>query len=1180
MFSAVFILLLLLYARPYHVLGIGGEPVIKEHPLDVLVVKNDPATLRCNVSGDNVKITWYKDDQPVNTGNAHRLILPNGSLFLLRADHDLGTYYCFVSNEFGNATSQLAHVRQATLRDEFRVRPHNVNAVLGKDAILECSPPRGFPEPSVSWRRDDHPLPDNRRYSLHPSGNLIIENVQRSDSGLYTCVAMNMVGERTSPSARLFVSEKPRFLVEPKDVVGEVNSSVLFDCRVAGEPVPTVSWKKRNCVPIDEYTKCSDNMPIGRAYITEDSRGLRIERVQPQDEGEYVCVAKNGAGDIESSARLRVNSPPVIVRAPIDVLTNIGERAVLNCDAIGRPKPSVFWSKDGDPLFSFLTGFRSIDGHVEVTEAGSLILSHIKPTDKGVYTCAAVNSAGSALKKAVLKIELDASEFTPPPLIIYGPSAQTIPVRDLAMLPCQANVDNQVNVTWYRNGERIEQNSRFNQAPSGTLRISDLRKSDSGEYICQVETAAGLDKWSALLQVEEHNNPSVVFDRMPDKTALPSAPSQPRIKPLKDGSGLEIEWNPPEHTGDSPISHYTVRYWSPSEKPPTWITIGERIIPTRYLMTDAKPGAMYWFMVRANNARGAGEPSPIANIAYVVNDHIESRTEPVLNKTVKIISVHSMGGNSALINWNKIEGLDHDGFYLTWRGPPLSDGRTMINLTTPKSTSAIIDGLQPFSVYDFFLIPYRGQKNLTPSNSMELQTPEGKPGPPRQVFARMENLTSVMIAFMPPAANDVHGTLRGFDIRFVDNSSSYENTIRTKANARSITLKNMRPGNAYQAHIAALNGFGRSDFVSTELFTMNEATLQRHQKLYGEHRHVGAAPIFWLAAGGALLAVLLFALAIIFGCKRWNRTKAPRERRSCPPSDDFANIKINDGSVAASREEYWPETSMPFHMQPTLPHAHHIPGHHNMPQLASPRTPPHYYHTTSAHHACCANAAAQNLINAYGTALRPHYSGPYLSSNSTLNRGDEAQYHYAILPNTLPPPHSLMTYEDDPSPYASTTITSNGYGPQVPSNPIPPPPIFAQQHPSGRQIHQSNGSTNSMRRVTSGRRTPRTNPHVHCNGNTDRSVPAPAPMMNGHGPNSGELELGKILAQVRPPMTYDSVTDELSVPNYTDGIDGDDSSRSHGAFNAIPNRILNSRSPPRTMRSATDESEERNLLNS
>lgn len=183
---------------------------------------------------------------------------------------------------------------------------------------MECSPPKGFPEPSVIWRKDDHDLPrDTDRFKIHQSGNLVIEDVQRSDSGLYTCVAWNMVGERVSGPARLFVSEKPTFLVEPKDTVAEVNSSVLFDCRVSGEPQPTVSWKKRNCVPVDEYSKCSDNMPIGRAYITDDSRGLRIDRyvfgklmqkeilskakkvnfctsfsIQAQDEGEYVCSAR------------------------------------------------------------------------------------------------------------------------------------------------------------------------------------------------------------------------------------------------------------------------------------------------------------------------------------------------------------------------------------------------------------------------------------------------------------------------------------------------------------------------------------------------------------------------------------------------------------------------------------------------------------------------------------------------------------------------------------------------------------------------------------------------------------------------------------------------------------------------------------------------------------------------
>lgn len=190
-----------------------------------------------------------------------------------------------------------------------------------------------------------------------------------------------------------------------------------------------------------------------------------------------------------------------------------------------------------------------------------------------------------------------------------------------------------------------------------------------------------------------------------------------------------------------------------------------------------------------------------------------------------------------------------------------------------------------------------------------------------------------------------------------------------------------------------------------------------------------------------------------------------------------------------------------------------------------------------------------------------------MSSNSTLNRGNDEghQYHYAMLPAGTLPHHltnTLMHYDDDPSPYASTTITTNGYNPPIPSNPIPPPPaMFALQHQhshphfpphhcngvSNQQVH----NTNSMRRhhTSGGRRTPRTNPHLFSQ---DRQVPAPAPQNSG-----GETELAKILSQVRPPMTYDSVTDEdLSVPNYMDN--GDMNERN------LPNRVLNSRSPPRT----------------
>jgi roundabout, axon guidance receptor 2 len=106
--------------------------------------------------------------------------------------------------------------------------------------------------------------------------------------------------------------------------------------------MPSISWKKMN-----------DQMPIGRAYITQDSRGLRIDRIQSSDEGEYVCHAKNPAGNIEASAKLRVNSPPTFSKKPEDVRVSSGKPAIFDCEAVGQPQPGIFWSKEGDQVTIF-----------------------------------------------------------------------------------------------------------------------------------------------------------------------------------------------------------------------------------------------------------------------------------------------------------------------------------------------------------------------------------------------------------------------------------------------------------------------------------------------------------------------------------------------------------------------------------------------------------------------------------------------------------------------------------------------------------------------------------------------------------------------------------------------------------------------------------------------------------
>lgn len=89
--------------------------------------------------------------------------------------------------------------------------------------------------------------------------------------------------------------------------------------------------------------------------IEELSGGvLRFKEMSMEEDGEYICHAENVAGQTTSTARIEVQSLPVINISPRrgSITVREGERIRLECHATGHPQPTVRWTKHRPDIFA------------------------------------------------------------------------------------------------------------------------------------------------------------------------------------------------------------------------------------------------------------------------------------------------------------------------------------------------------------------------------------------------------------------------------------------------------------------------------------------------------------------------------------------------------------------------------------------------------------------------------------------------------------------------------------------------------------------------------------------------------------------------------------------------------------------------------------------------------------
>jgi len=308
---------------------IKGPPTAQQRNLQLLARLGEEVKLFCPMDGNPVPyIEWYKGDETIDY-QWTRYRANKKTLKIKDVDKsDSGRFVCKGINGFGKEqieidlividpadfpglpAGELPEVTPPVLtmdtvnaRDTFEKRTEET-------LRISCSA-IGKPEPKITWYKNGHELLENTR-EKHGKSILLIRNLMQRDTGTYTCVARNMVGE-TRKDFHLHIEEEltehPDFSNGPMNRTVREGDTATFDCRVRSSAKPHIKWLKK-LEGGDMHYNQSEVIPVGedKYRLIHSSRDIPVSRdleylsqlilpsVTTREAGMYICFVTNPRG--------------------------------------------------------------------------------------------------------------------------------------------------------------------------------------------------------------------------------------------------------------------------------------------------------------------------------------------------------------------------------------------------------------------------------------------------------------------------------------------------------------------------------------------------------------------------------------------------------------------------------------------------------------------------------------------------------------------------------------------------------------------------------------------------------------------------------------------------------------------------------------------------------------------
>ncbi|KAH8302477.1 hypothetical protein KR044_007321 [Drosophila immigrans] len=727
-------------------LQLGDAPPVLLYSFIEQTLQPGPAvSLKCSAAGNPTpQISWTLDGFPLPSNGRFMIgqyITVHGDVIShVNISHvmveDGGEYSCIAENRAG----RVEHAARLNIYGlpYIRLIP-KVTAVSGETLNLKC-PVAGYPIEEIHWERGGRELPDDIRQRVQPDGSLTISPVQKhTDSGVYTCWARNKQGHSARRSGEVTVIVPPRLSPFQTSILQlNMGDRASLTCSVVKGDLPlTINWRK-DSRPIDP----TQHMSVKQ--VDQYNSILVIDNLASDHTGNYSCVVRNSAAEVENSQALLVNVPPIIEPFAFQDGLAEGMRTRTVCGVSRGDAPlKLIWLKDEEPLPELL------GANVTMLDQYSSLLSipSLSATHSGEYTCVAKNPAAEIKYTALLQVKV-------PPRWIVEPVDANVERNRHIMLHCQAQGVPTPSIVWKKaTGSKSGEYEEVRERPftkllgNGSMLLQHVKEDREGFYLCQANNGIGTGI-GKVIQLKVNSSP--YFS------------STSRSVTVKKGDTALLQCSV---SGDKPINIVWMRSGKNTLNPSTnyKISVKQEATPDgvsaelQIRTVDATDSGPYF--CRATNLYG--------NDQQLVQLQVQEPPQPP-----SVLEAAMISSRSVNLKWQPkaLSTGDVSKYIVEYReADPLLfiDQWQHIEVKDPPSYNALIENLKPATRYAFRVIAEGNAGRSAPSQELIVRTEPQRPaGPPLSLSARPLSSTELLISWVAPLPELRHGDIQGYNVGY------------------------------------------------------------------------------------------------------------------------------------------------------------------------------------------------------------------------------------------------------------------------------------------------------------------------------------------------------------------------------------------------------------------------------